>query len=895
MQTPAPVCSKLFFIAPEQRPPGFAVLLGALEKNSDFEIKVIGSHALIPPEVLESGRGVIVYVISQKHDLLELLKFDFLRRPGRAERFKCLAWNGLPHPSIPELLRTQGCDDVLGYETPIKSVGHKIQTALKRVLLKKVATSSRKNATASLDGSAKKNSEGVQVETLPPMPADVLDCWFLKRSSDCRFIMGRWLIEMHGPGPADGEWTKVASAKNGGDVSVSSEVWEWRSRKADSPFFEPQSVWRFHGREPEFVWKTLKWRFVGTQALLELRRGGETAGFRFKATSARSVLEMRENSARAQAFMPLIEQSLQCEVLLKQDRSQESPNFIDLSIKKNARPSTDATFDRERSPDWKKRDSVNELPKPIRDARGDDAASQRRMMLEKGIEAYTRRGVRFQLEDREVDVIGMDHQGIHLIAPTDQFPIEQAKRLLLSSNHSDQAAVEERLFEVAYVSSDAYMEGSAIATFSAQGESKLLLEAFSRDLAEREKRWFEFLNAVQGRAAFRDEPVSDRAVQSWAPFKVLVLGERSSHRESLKNILLQLQFKSEQIRSTGNLEKAVYWLGEEKIDLIFLFESAQMSRYWLSAIRQTCPKALVFWICSMTSQARLGQVAELGANGILMQPLEPLRVVGLISWVASHGLPLAPYEQLLHEAREWMRLGQKNRAIECLERAITMESRPSQAFQELADLAFASGDWESARNHLKRAISGNALHLPSLLRLAELERNQGNWAESYNWYLRALQVFPEGADRMTHAFSLAVKTGSYQDLSLLDEYAERTHEMCDELHRHRCAALAVAGKFFLLEDGIETGIAYLRKAASLSGEFTAPIRYAIETLILFDEIREAGRFFEYFSERALDSIDYLYARAVWLEAQDQLDGEYEEIIQKLEARGVQLAKVGQVS
>jgi hypothetical protein len=139
--------------------------------------------------------------------------------------------------------------------------------------------------------------------------------------------MGRWMVEMIGPGPATGEWVPIASKQKEKGVAT----FEWRLREKESPFATTNGRWIFVGRQAEFVWRINRWRFVGDKVSLTFQKDDEIVAKRFFSEGA-DLFKIAANSAVAKARMKEIEATFSGEKRLETKPSSAASAKEDLEL-----------------------------------------------------------------------------------------------------------------------------------------------------------------------------------------------------------------------------------------------------------------------------------------------------------------------------------------------------------------------------------------------------------------------------------------------------------------------------------------------------------------------------------------------------------------------------------
>jgi hypothetical protein len=310
------------------QPPVMAALIKQLElQQGKLEFEVLKDSALIRASVEKTNLTVLILTLHAKEELVEVLNvLTQVASRIQSGLLRAIVLNGMNHPRVMALLKAKGVCEIVEFNVSIKALNHKIKNSLllvtqtfQRLQNQKVRTST----VLGTDGGGKSaNREVGGNDIVWEKPTEHLnDYWWLPSARNLRCVMGRWLIDILGPGPAIGTWEETTYERHG------ERGWEWKIRISTDPTFQPRSGrWIFFGKQPEFVWQKNLWAFVSKMPYLAFYAEGEKdAEFvRFDASSP-GKMRAFENSEVSRTYLPKIQASL--EASLKLSKNEESSNL----------------------------------------------------------------------------------------------------------------------------------------------------------------------------------------------------------------------------------------------------------------------------------------------------------------------------------------------------------------------------------------------------------------------------------------------------------------------------------------------------------------------------------------------------------------------------------------
>jgi hypothetical protein len=312
------------------QPPVMAALVQQLEaQKGRLEFEVLKDPVGVLKSVEATTMTVLILTLHQKEELVEVLNI-LTQVQGRIQSglLRAMVLNGMNHPRVIALLKAKGVQEILDFNTTIKALNHKIKNAFlvvtqsfQRLQNQNIRASTIVGNDAARGRPAAQNQSSNEIQW-EKSPEHVGDFWWIPSAKNLRNVMGRWLIDMLGPGPAAGFWeeTKYERSEEKG--------WVWKARVSTDPTFMPKpGRWVFFGRQPEFIWQKNLWAFVSKMPYLAFYADGQSEPefVRIDPVGA-GRLKVFENSEVSRTFLPKIQASL--EASLKLSKADGAANEI---------------------------------------------------------------------------------------------------------------------------------------------------------------------------------------------------------------------------------------------------------------------------------------------------------------------------------------------------------------------------------------------------------------------------------------------------------------------------------------------------------------------------------------------------------------------------------------
>ncbi|OFZ18665.1 MAG: hypothetical protein A2X94_14245 [Bdellovibrionales bacterium GWB1_55_8] len=142
-----------------------------------------------------------------------------------------------------------------------------------------------------------------RLQLLDPL-ATPSDCWLLRRSQDVRIVNDQWIIDLVGPGPTAGRWTRVSPLIS--QTSDGHSRWQWEP-SGKNGFIKENGLWLFEGKRPHF--NEFHWTFTSKAPRLTYYEQSEPVCDYFSVGPDRTLL-IAANSEIAQQKWPAIQASV---------------------------------------------------------------------------------------------------------------------------------------------------------------------------------------------------------------------------------------------------------------------------------------------------------------------------------------------------------------------------------------------------------------------------------------------------------------------------------------------------------------------------------------------------------------------------------------------------------
>ncbi len=142
-------------------------------------------------------------------------------------------------------------------------------------------------------------------------------------------------------------------------------------------------------------------------------------------------------------------------------------------------------------------------------------------------------------------------------------------------------------------------------------------------------------------------------------------------------------------------------------------------------------------------------------------------------------------------------LGQQGRldeAIECLQRAVTLQPALAEAHANLATAAIHQRNWDEARARWRRAVELQPDYVDAQVNLATLATRRQQWDEAIDHWRRVAELQPDNATALTQLATLAARQNQLEEAATCWRRLLQREPNSAEIHNNLGAALQGLGR-----------------------------------------------------------------------------------------------------
>jgi CheY-like chemotaxis protein len=348
--------------------------------------------------------------------------------------------------------------------------------------------------------------------------------------------------------------------------------------------------------------------------------------------------------------------------------------------------------------------------------------------------------------------------------------------------------------------------------------------------------------------------------------QVLIADTVSSARVTLATHLVSLGASRSRMSLTSSFEEAQAVIQQMKPKIIFCdymlgkksgldLLQDQKQIYESSKIKDT----LFVLVTGSTSQSAVARAAEEDVDTFIIKPYTMKRFEKSFSDAVIAKLRPDEYHRKINEGKELLVTGKIAQATVIFQEAMKLNSSPTLACFYLAQAALMKEALTSAKGSYQKGLSYSEIHYKCLVGLYDLLFEQKKFTEAYELVQRIARFFPANPKRLAAVLRLAVTTGNYVDVPSYYDLFIALDERPDDLTRHMCSAMAVAGKHALGRQENAKAIEIFDKLAVTCAGRTGYLRYAVESFVERERFAEATRYLKRFDPITHASDDYQIA------------------------------------
>ncbi len=322
----------ILFFCPQGLPEVYSQILESDKKTNKYDFGEIIASGQAEDLLVKHDSASVLFCIQTKDDLVQLLTLCKVNvEKIRQGVVKVGGLNLTGSHKLDDILKKSGVSDVFLDSISSKTLDYKLNFWSKGIKtnLKKLQTVIKGNF--KFDGKtggaqAGKEGAGEQVDSgkvnVVPALNFTSDCWLTENAPEQpRKVMGFWIVDLVGPSPYAGRWVEIKNANTTED-----QLWEWVPLHVEVfQFIEHEGRWIAKGKQPQFLWKTNSWKFMGAAPALcfQLEKGDPVVRF----ATENNQLSITEDSKYAQAKRVLIQESFDPKIVQKKDTDKSKENL----------------------------------------------------------------------------------------------------------------------------------------------------------------------------------------------------------------------------------------------------------------------------------------------------------------------------------------------------------------------------------------------------------------------------------------------------------------------------------------------------------------------------------------------------------------------------------------
>ena len=304
--------------------------------------------------------------------------------------------------------------------------------------------------------------------------------------------------------------------------------------------------------------------------------------------------------------------------------------------------------------------------------------------------------------------------------------------------------------------------------------------------------------------------------------KIMILDSNSASRNGFMKLLSSAGAKGSNIFSCPDYGTAKDFLTKTMPDLIvseYEFKGGNGLSFSqeMAALYGNKPKIFVL-LTGNPSQSLVAQAAEEDIDIFILKPYTINKVTEALGTIILEKINPNEYQKTIQQGKSLMDEKKLDEAIALFKKAATLTPQPALALFYRGQAELLKSESVTAQACFEEGLKSNEIHYKCLTGLFDLLYSQNRFAESYMVVKKMAAAFPANPKRLAQVVMLCIKTNHLDDLNEYYEIFKNVELRSDELIKHVCSALVVAGRQFLKSNQTEKGIDYLQKASiSASG------------------------------------------------------------------------------
>lgn len=328
---------------------------------------------------------------------------------------------------------------------------------------------------------------------------------------------------------------------------------------------------------------------------------------------------------------------------------------------------------------------------------------------------------------------------------------------------------------------------------------------------------------------------------------IMIVDKSSASRKRLAKTLNDNDARMNKIHLYSRYEEALADLGEVKPAIILSdFHLGDGSGFDLfKAYREKntpeSKSAVLILITANVSQSAVAKAAEEDVDSFIIKPYTINSLTeGLVNALISKLYP-SDYMKKIDEGKSLLFDSKLDEALVVFESAKEMSKKPSLACFYIGQTNYIKHIKDKAVGEFKEGITHNQIHFKCQIGLYDLYYKDKMYEQAYEIVKNIAKYFPANPDRLNNIVRLAVITKNYPDMNYYYEIFKSLEMREEETIKYICAGLFVSGKYYLINNNEDEGIALFNKIAVSAAGDTKFYRAMIEALVQYGCNNEAEK------------------------------------------------------
>jgi CheY-like chemotaxis protein len=347
------------------------------------------------------------------------------------------------------------------------------------------------------------------------------------------------------------------------------------------------------------------------------------------------------------------------------------------------------------------------------------------------------------------------------------------------------------------------------------------------------------------------DPKTDLFRKYIANQKVLIADTSAVTLASLSNTLVSLGANKNSVIATSNFNDAQHELTKNQPKIVICdydlgnhcgLELVQKQRHQHPESKDT----LFILVTGNTSQTAVARAAEEDVDTYILKPYTTNIIRDSIIKLALSKSNPSEYKKKIEEGKAQLNAGKADEALASFEEATKLDSAPSLAFFYLGQANLVKQALDVAEGNYGKGLSYNKIHYKCLVGLYEIYMAQKRYNEAYDVVKKLSQYFPANPARLTAVLKLAILTKNPDDIEKYYQVFTRIDDRNEEVIKHVCAALVVAGKYYLAKTFKSRAMELFNKAAATAAGRPRILSEMVKALIDAELPKEAREILKQF-------------------------------------------------